>query len=722
MAKRQIRKNSHRTEKYLESYEQFQKIAEHADQQAKLPDIATKILHIPDPKWLNRASRKLLAKSEQTLLHFVLYETLIGTTLNVEDTNISFIQRLMPSAEQIIKCNIKYALAQTFYEVLRPDLKLKIKPNQAVDHNNTVIIWDTKLRKNIPEDYYHHDIIQKEIEYSIPAFTNPLAEHIHDSIDWDAVLDGTDHTKYASRAMTIINSLSDADTIKAFEEKRVQIVQDILTEIINKIPKAINRGNKILAQKGYLKRPDTEFSNPLLVAGPQIDLNIRKYAEILMNDNLRNDATITITDDMLTAKPWLIAYVGLCLLDPARLIDYFQLNLTEKYTIGEFTFAVFSLLNDYEETQTYSFLHDIMLTTLIRMLQTPMILDKILSMKYTEDTSWTIDTTMSKPVPKEYIDENIDDDQPNVDLTARGFSVRDIIIANYNMLIDKNIIISHNMLPLLKALGYDDNIAAALCGYMEAIKLQQQYAKFMDIYTSYDMQFNEEYDDTDENEDDQTPEDQSTSSETASSAKPDTTQQVEAIKQQSHHQMEDLTRKHNKEKKVLQHQLDQADKQKAQLSDENEKLKQRIKYLESERNQLQNTLVDYTLKDKHQTDITPDQDETPETQYPSDIGKDIKMICFGGTANWVTEQRSRFPNIEFAGFEDTINTATIAYADLIFVNTFMFNHALYRPIKHEADRVGKELHILPGKGINKCSNYILDTYQEYMMEHSSEKE
>jgi TolA-binding protein len=228
-----------------------------------------------------------------------------------------------------------------------------------------------------------------------------------------------------------------------------------------------------------------------------------------------------------------------------------------------------------------------------------------------------------------------------------------------------------------------------------------------------------DYDDDDEDEDDNQ---QPTSSETTPSTMSNITQQVDTIQQQHHHQLEDLTRKHNKEKKSLQHQLDQADKQKAQLSDENEKLKQRINYLESERNQLQNTLVDYALKDKHQTDITPDQDEVSETQYPSDIGKNIKMICFGGTANWVAEQRSRFPNIEFAGFEDTINTATIAYADLIFVNTFMFNHALYRPIKHEADRVGKELHILPGKGINKCSNYILDTYREYMMEHSSEKE
>ena len=715
MAKRQARKNSQRTERSLEKCQQFQKIAEHANQQAKIPDITDKILHIPDPKWLTRASRKL-TRSEQTLLSFMLYENIADTTLNAEDTNICIIQQFINSAEDVVKCDLRCAMTQMLFELLPEYLKLTVDPKINSTQNPNVIKWNNQLQDKIPQEYYNGNIVMTELGYSLPTFVNPITEQIHNMIDWDKVLSGKDYTTYADGIMKIVQTMADPTIVAQFTEKRTEIVQDIITEIISRIPDATKKGNKVLVQKGYLKRPKLENDNPLLITKPRPSMDVIKYAEIIMNDNLYEDPSVTITEDMLNADPWLIAYVGLCLFNPARLLDAYHYKACQKFTIGEIAFTALSLLADFKDTKTYSIIHDFLLIITMRLVQTPDTLDKIVNLDNDTNEKWVIDTTIPKSVPTELI-ESAKTDKENVNLKLRGFNVRDIIIANYNMLIEKNISISHQVLPLLTTLGYTDTESAALCGYIEGIKMQKSYARFSTIFAYYDQLMDEDMSidndkDYDEEPDEETPENQTIIELTA---------KLNTLEREKTNQLEETHRKHNKEKKTLQYQLSQAEKKATALKDENEQLKKKLKYVEAERRKLQDTVTEYSLKDKDKTDETP-QEDTSKNQYPSDIGKDLKIICFGGTANWVAEQRNRFPYIEFAGFEDTINVATIANSDLVLVNTFMFNHALYRPIKNETDRVGKDIHIFPGKGINSCSDYIIDTYQEYMLEHLSEEE
>ena len=60
---------------------------------------------------------------------------------------------------------------------------------------------------------------------------------------------------------------------------------------------------------------------------------------------------------------------------------------------------------------------------------------------------------------------------------------------------------------------------------------------------------------------------------------------------------------------------------------------------------------------------------------------------------------------------------SVTDADIILVNTFVLKHAMYWPLKNEADRVGKQMFSFPARGINSGSNYIVSIYQDYIKDH-----
>lgn len=249
---------------------------------------------------------------------------------------------------------------------------------------------------------------------------------------------------------------------------------------------------------------------------------------------------------------------------------------------------------------------------------------------------------------------------------------------------------------VLTSLGLNETEAAAMCGYMEACcacrgsnLMLQTYMKHCLEAKQPDQEANDEKDTIDPNT-------------------------IERMKSENACRIQAIQTKLQKSEQSARHEKAVADEQIQALLCENEQLSKEIERMRAERTLLENAIQDMASR-------IPPEEETDEEQdtaaYPSDIGKNERIVVFGGTDNWITFQRQRFPNITFVSPNGIPNSDVFANAKIIFINTWVCKHKHVLQIQSAA----KNAVILwfPKKGINNCSKYIIEAYAK-LMEVSNE--
>ena len=692
MAKRQVRKHGRNNPSRLEPRKLFQKLMEEADDRAKLPETHEKILYLPDYTWLKEKESKL-SKSGRMLLHFMLY----GQFANIDPDNTDLLRPsvyIMNTCGTPVKHMIEMVCAQMLTEMITPE-----KTSSELDLGD-VIKRLADLEHKMPDEFHDDDIINQQWKHARANFADITTTGLFDMLNWDVITDGTDYTKFAINIMHLVNTVITEEQLLPFVEKRTEIIQHTIQQLIKHIPSAIDKGNQHLAEEGYIKVPQVQPVNPLLM-----NPNIKpKFPEFPCAPLIPNLFTTQVTEDMIDADPWFIAFSGLLHTSNMTFGSEFRVETASKFTLGELAFTVFSLLQNSAETNLFSCIIEILLTELLLTRSSNEAVQDLLKMPDAENTYWEYDTFT--PVAfsddmKKTIQQHEDHDKY---IMPKGYDLMNLILLYDNVVPHRLIRIHNKVMPILQHMGYSEKDAAAICGYIEGLKAQAKHAAATSIF----IHFHEQERDADEEEE--------TEAETTEQKISELTAKLENVQQQVNTEVEEVKRKHSKEKKALQHHVLQTENKLQILTDENAELRNRIKALEKERNQLKNTVVEFSLQDKQQTDLTQ-QDEESTIQYPSSIGKNLKILCFGGSDNWVATQHRRFPNIEFHGYGDTMNPSSVTDADIILVNTFVLKHAMYWPLKNEADRVGKQMFSFPARGINSGSNYIVSIYQDYIKDH-----
>ena len=698
MAKRQVRKHGKDVSSRLEPLKLYQKLMETADARAKIPENQEKILHLSDTEFLKTAEHKL-SKPGKLLLHFLLY----GDFTEIDKSDPETFRPSMyiiSSCEKPVRQMLKMVSAQMLTEMITPEVT-----SADVDLGDIIKRLAT-IERRMPDEYHDDDILRQEWRHAHALFADATTTGLFDMLNWDFILEKTDYFEFAVRMMNFIDTVITEEQLAPFLNRREQLIQHTINQMVKHIPKALEQGNRDLAEAGYLRIPEPPKTN-LLMLNPIKQMPLTPANPLF--ECFTGSPFAKIRDDLLSADPWMIAFAGLLNAYNLDMSVDFSTETLEHFTIGEIAFTAFSLLAESKETNIFNCITEIILTELLLTRSSNEAVQDLLRVSEDNDSYWEFNSTHPVRFSSEMKTKIQKHDAYDNYLTPKGFNLMNLILLHTNIVPHRIIRIHNKLVPILNHMGYDDVNAAALCGYMEGLKCQSKHAASMAVFLHYDEQVKAEEDAEEE-------ENQNNEQKIS-----DLTTQLETVQKQVNEQMEEAKRKHIKEKKTLQHHVMQAEDQMRTLQNENASLKAQIKALEAERTQLQNTMIEFNLKEKDQTDLTS-QDEESTIQYPSNIGQNLKILCFGGSANWVATQHRRFPYIGFYGYGDTMNPSSVTDADIILVNTFVLKHAMYWPLKNEADRVGKEIFTFPAKGINSGSNYIVATYNHYRETHPDVKE
>lgn len=172
--------------------------------------------------------------------------------------------------------------------------------------------------------------------------------------------------------------------------------------------------------------------------------------------------------------------------------------------------------------------------------------------------------------------------------------------------------------------------------------------------------------------------------------------------------------KHAKENRSLSHDLQEALSIIKAQDEEIENLKEKIAELESTAQNMDELLAEHYQINEFCTsseDDNNDDENSQEANWPSDIGKNCKVICYGGAEKWLKVLQQRFPYVVFHNADELPKETEIVHADYIFVNTFVLAHKFFWVIQNVAKRNKIKLYFFDSRGVSNCSAKILETVQ-----------
>lgn len=251
----------------------------------------------------------------------------------------------------------------------------------------------------------------------------------------------------------------------------------------------------------------------------------------------------------------------------------------------------------------------------------------------------------------------------------------------------------------LISLGYSPKEAAVLCGYFEGANqahLSEAFNTTWDNSVSELKELNKEQE--------------------QNSPQPDPEylkrlEEADMIRSKA----EILERRLRRENRTAEYRAEKAEQTLESTTEALEETKQELKRLQKEKEALQKTILELSTQ---LPDNQEQQEPEPKEKYPSDIGKDIRFVVYGGPPNWIAEQRRRFPYISFLSPDALPKSDLIANADILMLNVFVMSHKFFWPVQEVAKQYNIPLRYFAHKGINRGSEEILEAYQEYIREQN----
>lgn len=561
----------------------------------------------------------------------------------------------------------------------------EVKPS---DYDNETIYNEIgKFESSIPDEFYEESPTEQYKKHTLYQYGEPFTNAISDVIDWAKVIKGNDPTHWAENALKLIYTTLPSETREPYERKRISILNDIIELILKGIPRYLNKASRELLENGYTNET-TELPKQTPIPGTKIE-NI----PLVVNTNTPGIPLTPQTTQLLQpAKPWMTTFFALVMFMELDEQSDIYTALSEKYTMSEIAWAALVELACAAHTKRFGGIQEILLNCIIFIKYSTPKMIEFLDPKDTEEEIF-LRTSVPRRLPKDIYEICRDDAEKFSSKTPKSTSVWQILAYNTKMWPPDILHIRTKWMPIIMQLGYSETQAAALCGYIEGCRMRYTHTLMTNVYVK-DILKNIKNDAADEDKPDIN---EDMISEKMKALTESADKRIHMIRQQAA----------RSEKEAL-HEKAEALRQVESYKAENERLLQELADLKQENK----ALFDLIAQSGSDTDT-----EETNVEFPCMIGNDIKIISYGGSEQWMAQLRGRFPNIRFFGPDVEPNYAAIAGADIVLVNTYVFKHKRYRTIQAAIRGTNKSICLYPNKGINTCTNYILDVYEKFRKDH-----
>ena len=508
-------------------------------------------------------------------------------------------------------------------------------------------------------------------------FTHPLDSIVSSCIDWQAVFRGNDFCVWAKRCFRIIQNVLPEYARDALNSARRKLIVEFAADIGEAVHQRI-----LLLSKSVLS--DTDIDNLL-------GANIPTYTRSLTSE--KKDISLQSLSPAFAAIS-----SNQCLYD---LIVYYSLSkatnlILEETPAGILPYTVLSLLARCKSTTLCSLFAQSLTFAMVFILDNG---DKRqLDFLNRNEKKISIRTDSTLSVPKKYWEDagfspKLKDEDFGVSLSCIAYQFGNVILPH-------KLEISTKWERVLEDLGLSRVQAFAFCGYLEGASAAFESGRINP--SEKDVPPIPDTDDIPSMEDLL-----AQSREQAKSEVIEAMQEAEAIRERA-----ELTeRRSQKEVRSAQHDVEVLSARNQTLEEQLREANQALKRAQSEQRELQKTILDLSA----QVGNADDEAEIDlKANFPSDIGKTCRFVVVGGPQNWVSEQSKRFPYILFYDADNRPDEAIIKGADILMVNTFVLTHKYFDMVQDVAGKAGLPLHYFAYKGINRGSEAIISTYNEYV--------
>lgn len=272
-----------------------------------------------------------------------------------------------------------------------------------------------------------------------------------------------------------------------------------------------------------------------------------------------------------------------------------------------------------------------------------------------------------------------------------GVSLYQLITNVTDVLPPSRLLIRSKYLPILKDMGLKENEAWAMCGWLEAMQTGRRHTLMTNVYIRALI--------GSDDDEEQQPEDTFAPENYKAELDAQFATMCSDVKKQAQAEIDAEKRRHLKFQRSAQH---EANVLEARIQE----LERQLDAEKDENRRLQSVVNSLSDPEPEESDDTPDIEEA-ETglTFPCNVGENMKVLVYGGPANWIAAMSQRFPHVRFLGLT-LPNEDTIYNADIVFVNTFVMKHKRWWPIQNACIKYGKRMEYFPSSGINKCSEHL----------------
>ena len=564
-----------------------------------------------------------------------------------------------------------------------------------------------EIASRIPKQFLGKKTGNPQVLSKPAPFTDPISAGLYYLLDWDSIMRGDNIALWARNAAKVVDSVLPPDAFEHLRLMREAIVIQLAGAAAEEISLSIENASKYIAETVPARVPQIKDIHPIpgarepFIANPLTpSLPLTPNAGILplKPDNLLQDDTF-----------W---DLPLCQAALARVLATdeasYQLSIAlNDFDMAEIAYAAITLMAQYNAISAFPGIVMSLGAFLAIKAYACNPEDFVYSDEDAKRDRISINTSRLCSLPEE-AQEALLQLQPgdcanDEDGALIPVTVSQMLYGLSEMAAPPILQIDIAPVDTMEAVGYSRDEAMALCGFAEGarsaresmtIALQENYLVEVEKAEAEEIAENALKQEARE-------------AEIRAEAKREYEERM-AEAQEIRQRAESLERQARRENRTTLYHAEKAKEQLAATRDERDELRIQVERLLAEKERLEEAL--HELGGQAESDEEEEPDVPLKQQFPSDIGRDVKFVVYGGPQNWAAEQRRRFPYIEFHDVEEQPNEASIAGADILMLNTFVMKHKAFDNIQDTARKNNIPLHYFLNKGINRGSEQMLELY------------
>ena len=564
-----------------------------------------------------------------------------------------------------------------------------------------------QAEQDLPDKYHEGDIYQQASNHISHQYTDAFTSAFGDIIQWDSIIHTDNMAVWCKNILNLLPKIVTPERIEMFNSFRNHIVLRMIEISADLIPEFITKAKYSLQDLGYTI--DDQPTVPNTISTPPF-LSQKAKNDLIINKQLN------IKPYLEPAPEWVKCVCISLQFVTMNTILTLREKLYNEFEFSHIIYTIISLIANAEQMKRYPFIIENFKMFLILQRLSSEACHQLLSPEDTSDNFLFHTCELHKYSPELMKQRNI----INRELEKQGktlsnvepdsTSLWQIIALNTRIIPTPELYIRLKWKPILENLGYTSDEALTICGFIEGCNMSYKHTATSHVYFSALESIYENEEQSDD----------ISQQENIDSLRTEFEAQIAKIHAEANNKLTEEKRKALKERRQANFEASNQEAKIQELTNTNDELLKKIKRLEAEKRQLQNTIAELNSSSTNEDDIIENENDIPTTVYPSNIGKDIKIVCVGGSVNWIATQQKRFPNIRFFS-PDNPNETAISGADIILINTFTMNHSTFGIVQAICKKTGKELFYFPNRGMNTSSQYIEQVYQNYCQEQELQR-